>query len=706
MDVLAGMDDIPWASLRHCFRTSNDIPDLLRATAAGSEQALAKLGDYVVQPGTLFATTPYLVRFLARIAASGVASAEILELLGIAAGNDGADQAPDIRGQTRAALAEEIATLGPLLADPSDAVREVAAWALPQSLAVDRLVPLLLERWGNESVPRIAASVLRGLSFLDPVGTVALATGALASEHSAIRLIAASACAAGGVAWSGDLAEAALAWTADGTLLKGFLWSFWSGHPFGDLIDALAARRDPGAAIELVTAALTRPVASGVREIVMWTTGRLADSSRSAASALIGPLISVVIDENPEASTAAILLLRKLGALVQAAGELAMVADAEGPSRRADWALTSLVQIGDPRCIRLVVRDQRHRTFAVGALRGIGQSAVRPIPFSAALLDEVRACLRGELLGEDATPNLVGLIGSWGPAAQAAIPDLLEILPRHADRVGRALADIAGAIPEAVSLLREAAADGASLDAATRLRALTGDEEPLLAAIESGLDRTGYDLRRAAEAARTLRPTARLIPAVTAALGAAVLDNRTWVELVLALWHHSGDPAPAVGIIAGVLRADTPDRFRGADAASAARAAAVIGPTAAPLIPAILPLLDSPADCAAAAMALLRVNPVNQGGVRIEALAERLLSPLEGAWSHDQMAAVEALGEIGLPRLPARAVDRLRELATQDRRIVHSGHVQAFIRDDDRLRAAILSVIGDPGRPTSTGECG
>src|SRR5258708_4015891 len=141
VDVLAGAGDIPWATLDHCFGASDDIPDLLRETAAGSEEALEELGGYMVDQGTLYLVTPYLVRFLARIAASGVATERILDLLGVVASFDDAGQAPEVRGGTRAALAEASTALSPLLGDPSDVVRDVAAWALPQSLAADRVGP-------------------------------------------------------------------------------------------------------------------------------------------------------------------------------------------------------------------------------------------------------------------------------------------------------------------------------------------------------------------------------------------------------------------------------------------------------------------------------------------------------------------------------------------------------------------------------------
>ena len=698
MDVPAGVDAIAWAALDHCSGASDDIPGLLREAAAGSAEALEVLGGYMVHQGTVYEATPYLVRFLARIAASGVEAVGILELLGIAASCDDASQRPAVRGKTRAALAAEATTLIPLLTDPSDEVRDAAAWALPQSQATGSLVPPLRARWGQEASPLVAASVLRGLSFLDPAGTVALATQALAGQDSAIRLVAAWACVAGGMPWSGEPREAALAWMADCRLMEGFRWSFWSGHPFSDLAGALAARGDSAAAAELVAAALTRPATPPIRTVALLAASHLARISRRAVPGLIAPLTSVVAGDDPGASESAILQLRDLGTLAQAADELALVAGTGSPGRRADHALACLVQIGDPRCVPLLARDHGQRPFALRALHGIGQPAGRP-PFSAALLDEVRRCLREQLLGEEATPSLARLIGSWGPAAAAAVPDLLAILPRHGYSVGCALADIAGATPEAVSLLRQAAAGSAGLSAATRLRALTGDEGPLLAAIEAGLTLTGHDLRNAAEAARTLTPAGRLVPALAAAASQAGPDHGTRIEVALALWHHSGDPAPAVAAIAGKLRAEAAEPYFGPGAASAARGAAFLGPAARSLIPAILPLLDSPKACPAAVEALLSIDPEDHGGVPVATLAERLLSPLGRTWSNVQRSAVQGLAKIGLPQLPAHVVARLHELATQDRRIVDSGHVQAFIHDDDQLRAAIRDLIDDTRQP-------
>jgi hypothetical protein len=88
------------------------------------------------------------VTFLARLAAAGVASAEILPLLGTAADCDHAGQEPDVRGRTRTAFADHVVMLAPLLRHSDDDVREAAAY--------------LRERWDREQVPRIRVSLRPG----------------------------------------------------------------------------------------------------------------------------------------------------------------------------------------------------------------------------------------------------------------------------------------------------------------------------------------------------------------------------------------------------------------------------------------------------------------------------------------------------------------------------------------------------------------
>ncbi len=313
--------------------------------------------------------------------------------------------------------------------------------------------------------------------------------------------------------------------------------------------------------------------------------------------------------------------------------------------------------------------------------------------------------MRAKDMDHNSQVFLLALLSAWGPAAEPAIPELLAILPRHPLGAGSALAAIAGPLPAAIETLSQAAAAGTvtqRLTAATTLRSLTGDDEPLLAAIEQGLRQRGYELRAAARAARTLSTSARrLVPALTTALHAAVGPDATApdisarIQLALALWHHTGDAASAIPVLADGLGRD-PRRSGRWTAIHAADAAAVIGAAAKPLIPAILPLLDDPAQCPAAVHALLRIDPRSHGGVDLAVLADRLVTAV-GTDCGPQQRAVAALGEIGPGRLPPAAVNQLRHLAEQDQRIIRSGLLTDIIRNDERLRTAIRQLLNQRG---------
>jgi hypothetical protein len=130
------------------------------------------------------------------------------------------------------------------------------------------------------------------------------------------------------------------------------------------------------------------------------------------------------------------------------------------------------------------------------------------------------------------------------------------------------------------------------------------------------------------------------------------------------------------------------DRGRGIDAAAA------MGPAAMPLTPAVEALLHHPAQCPAAAHALLRIDPRSHGGVPLATLADRLAAAADPAGA--QQRAVTVLGEIGLARLPPEIVDRLRSLAGQDQRIIRYGSLGNMIGNDERLRAAIRQLLKPP----------
>lgn len=247
-DMLAGVDNIPWQDLRHAYGPADNVPALLRALALGSDEAddpLDPLCGSICHQGSVYSATPYAVPFLARSAAAGIRVVSVLGLLGWIANSDD-ECGLEVPGAARAAVAGKIDVLAPLLADPDAEVRLTTVWALTQCRAPGLLVPLLGPRWDAETHDTVKAAVLKALSVLDPEGAVGLAEGVLAGSYgSGLRLMAATACVAAGIAWSDRLHEAATAWMADGELLPGFFWD--DRDPFADLVVALAAHDNPGA---------------------------------------------------------------------------------------------------------------------------------------------------------------------------------------------------------------------------------------------------------------------------------------------------------------------------------------------------------------------------------------------------------------------------------------------------------------------------
>ena len=725
-DILAGLDDVPWPDLA-CAYSEEELPRLLRTVASGSaeaEYALADLANALCHQGSVYPASEAAAPFLARMAAAGVRTLEVLEVLGSIA-ESGDERGLTAPGAARAAVAAQTGLLAPLLAHPDSGVRATAAWALTQGGA-RALVPLLHERWEAEAHPVVRATVLKALSELDPDLGGRLAAAVLADADAADAadggelLVAARACLAAGQPWSDRLHAAATAWMADGDVLPHF-WNGFDYDPFGDLILALAAGGDPAAAVRLVTTGLSYPGdgvaappgAGHVRAKAAWCARELARGYRSPVVALILPLAAAAAGADEEAGFTAISLLRELPreqlpevGQPAVTDRLAAVAHVRGPDRRADEALIFLIEQGDPRAARLLARDLRDRPFALAAATRWRSSAPPsvPLPGDPALLEAVRAYLREPGPDGNTAAFLLSLVTSWGPAAAPAIPDVLGLQRRHPLNVANALTAIDPGHPAIVPILNRLAASGRSwqrIEAASRLRTLTGADEPLLAALTDGLREQGYQLRSVAEAIIRLGPAgASLGPAVSVALRAArdpvtesaLADAR--VQLALALASLTGDPAAAIPVLAEVLDQDQ-QQEGGWPAASAADAAADIGALARPLAPAVVPLLDDLTHGPTAVRALLKIDPVSLGGVPLARLADVLVTAVGDPSSHGQDRAVAVLAELGPARLPAAAMVKLRELAERDQRLCRFGVIGNIIRDDEHLRSGLRQLLSE-----------
>lgn len=118
----------------------------------------------------------------------------------------------------------------------------------------------------------------------------------------------------------------------------------------------------------------------------------------------------------------------------------------------------------------------------------------------------------------------------------------------------------------------------------------------------------------------------------------------------------------------------------------------MLGLAGRPLTARLQALLDDPAQAPSAVLGLLAV--ADPAGLDRTRLAEAALHSAETR--ADLKGACDALRALGAAALTLEQHDRLAALATGDRRLVVSGSDHAMIREDERLRAALASVLDRP----------
>ncbi|SEC06970.1 hypothetical protein [Streptomyces sp. KS_5] len=828
-DVLAGLDDRPWGDVEHAYGSAEDVPAVLRALADDDPEtagaALHELYGNIWHQGTVYAATVEAVPYLARLAAAGYRSADVLVLLGSIAESEDEYGVP--RGACRAAVAAQLPLVLPLL-DAGDAqVRQGAAWVCGHaaggertwsalegarpvlngtrpglegtgpvlgtrpglegtgpglegtrpSLEGARPVPegtrpglegtwsALERRWVVEGEPLVRAELLAAMVRLEPAAAVGAATAALDPTGPAeLRLAGVLACLDAGLPWSAVHHDTVLALLPADDLVSG-RFDEDRREPLQAVVDILLRRAtadDREAAFGLLEAALALP-GPDARVEAVWAADHACMNSRSAPGRLLPSLVRLLGD--PSAAPGVLSLLGKTaggadggsadvaGALADALAGLATgvgtatstesgsAADSESGTSTgiaigsgsgygsgsssssssgsssssdgtADQALAVLVTVAPERAAPLLAADlpgrPRALTVAAGE-RGLGTARAATLPFAAELLDAVRRRLADPGVQGNESIDLTLLLTSWGTRASAAIPELLDALPRVPLVGPKALVALCPADGQVrdrvVDRLRKATRTGPEEGrpaAAHALFELTGDAQPLRAAIRSGLSGKLYDIRDAARRSAELGSAgAELAPALRAALGEPGqgrtiprLDADT--ELAEALWRITGEADEAVRILASVL-AESDGPWFNWTGVRAARLAAQLGPAARTLRPVLESMLDTPLHAPACALALLAIGVEDETR---RALADPVLTSAEH--NADPDTALEALTSLGRPALTQDHLNRLTALADGDRRVVSSGLEHQIIRADERLRIrarATLSALGGPREP-------
>ncbi|MFJ4849641.1 HEAT repeat domain-containing protein [Streptomyces sp. NPDC088733] len=710
--ALAGIDVHPWSSINHAYGSADDLPGLLRTFAEGGEDAEAALEELygsIVHQGTVYAASVDAAPYLARIAASGRQTLDALRLLGyLAASEDECDVEP---GAVRAAVTAQLPLLITLLADEDPAVRQAAGWTVGHTRDTRTALPAVRARLGAEIEPTVRAELLTAYGRLDRPAAVAEARALLGPDTPApLRLAAVFAVLVAGEPWLAAHRDAVLGLLPARETAR-------SGHadehrdPLHTIVGTLLERNtdtDRESALDLLDTALSdeRPE---VRAEALWAADRACTLSRSAPGRLI-PAIAPLAAE-----WAAAQLLGKIGpAAVEAAPlltELAVQPDDEA----ADQALAALVLVAPHAAAPLLARSLGRRPRAMQCAAGSHAPADAPFPFDPELFAAVRARLAAKALepaegckecgcstteDHNDTAGLVHLLRQWGSQAVEALPELCAVLPRFPYAATAITAVAVGIGPEQREKAALALRAGArKLFVARALHELTGETGPLFAAAEAALATGARDTAESARALACLGPAAaHLAGALRTALERTIdCDTTPEVEtdlaLALALWRITGEADEVVPVLASVFDRSEGRQWFHWTAARAAREIGVLGPAGRPLTARLQALLDDPGKAPSAVLGLLAV--ADPAGLDRARLAEAALHSAETC--ADLKNACDALRALGAAALTPEQQDRLAALVTTDRRLVGSWFDHAMIREDERLRAALASVLDRVG---------
>ncbi|MFD5892811.1 hypothetical protein [Streptomyces sp. NPDC060366] len=742
--IFVDLDTQPWAEWEHAYGSADDVPGQLRALASDdaeeAEEALYELYGNIIHQGSVYEATAYAVPYPARLAAAGIRPADMLMLLGCIAESE--DERSDTPGVCRVAVTAQLPLILPLIEATDTAVRQAAVWAAARTGAAEQVLPALRRCWESELDPLVRVEVLAGTAWLDPAGAEEFekavlgetSAGAGDGAHDAghgveaapVRLAALLACVDADLPWTPVHHGALISLLPAGPLVAG-RFDQEQTEPFRYVVEGLLERDTDEAreaAFTLIEAGLRHPDADARGEAVA-AAEHACQVSRAATGRLAGPL-TVLLDD-PSSAGAALSVVDQLGRRAAPAVPALETIAAEG-GELADRALAALVLTDPERAAPLLAADLTRRPKALDAAAKLSPASRTgdaragdpdPFPYTPELLDAVRARLADDDIDWNGSIHLGLVLSGWGHRAAAAVPDLLAALDRYPFVVLRTLPAVCP--PEerarAVTALRDADLSGQNpVDIGSALHRLSGgtdgtgdrgDTGAVLSAVVEALASGGRDMTEAAKLAGELggsETSASLLPHLRAALSDTArrttdpasdtsgagrtnpdLDSDT--EIARALWRLTGSADEALPIIAGVLEEADGDWHRWQNV-RAARAAGALGERGRPLAPLLERKLAHREHAAAAALALLAVDPAGQDHVR---LADAALASAET--DSDPLTALDVLRAVGTSDLTDDQHRRLTRLVERDAHVFIPGFPHAPAAADARFREEARALL-------------
>ncbi|MEU6866572.1 hypothetical protein ABZ924_25480 [Streptomyces sp. NPDC046876] len=625
-DVLADLDDIDWAALRHAYGGAEDVPAMLRDLYQ-PEKAADAADDLLVyvhhQGGGIYSSAPAALPYVLGAAADpAIAPAvrhELLELVGSMAASANTAEPRFVHPTWPAAWDLAVTDLLPLLDDPAAAHRAAVAEALAEARhRADEVIAALRARWALEPETE------PGLQLIDAVGS--LIPYADAPPEEALdwlrRLM--------------DAAEPAARLGAVQALrhaLPGQEDDAYARTVFEVLLDSEPAAWQPGdypvkatviRAIRLlgedraIRADATRRLLAhpddSVRAGALQAAADALGRRRSAVPELLPAVARLLSDPAPDNRLFAARVLGMCGRAARpwADALAAMVADDGEPYLPAqDHAVWALSRLGDARCVPPLVRrlTGERLGFAYHSVHSDGWwtydlSLTETAGGLGAHADVLLPLLRGRLAAASTLEErraLCQLLESWGGAAAPAIPELLALLDTDSavwalDALAAIGPAAAAAVPqERLRALLDAPPEGQPFAQRCLTLAygrLTGDREPALALLLPQLGEP-YGQGNAATLLGELGPAgAPYVPRLRELLP---LHEEGWLPFCVgqALWRITGEGDEVVPVL---IRAIAPFAERGGAyraVTETVRLLAEIGAPAAPAEPVLKAFLDA-----------------------------------------------------------------------------------------------------------------
>lgn len=616
-ELLAGVDAVRWGRMRHAYGPAVEVPDLLRGLAdadpAVREIALDAMYGGIHHQGDVYACTLEAIPFLLRIAADvgRPGRAEVIELLASIGGADNPEPRIGLYRRAREAVADAYPLWSALAHDPDPPVRAAVPAVLPVCAAqATDCVGLLRDRFAVEAVPQVRAAIVEAAAELAKRGTAPQAIGLWIADvlahdedvHVRVTALAASARIPAQPGLPPVQVHSALE-LLDAVYTQGTPVTDPAGFTTDTLIGSVRRLREASAAGRRAPQAdqLVRAISNGLADRVddriallstllaapdwerrfdaLFPAANLIDGWRGPFDRIVALIGDRLQDDHPGLRSRAARVLEDLGELARPAADSLFVGLSH--SQRAvhyskkddqlpwvvEWAqgppsvgpaLKALAGTGDLRALPMLQWALEHDRMPhdVGQLiGGYGEQAAHLLPV-------IRHRLR-KLRKDDRRDSLAYAVGAMGPAAAAAVPDLMKLPASSA--VVRAFTAIGPAAAAAMPWLRgqvSASDRSVAAAAAEALHAVGGDAAAALAVYDRFLTGDVYDQRAAADGLGRLGPQAASYAGRLRKL-LRRKDPYGWLRLgaARALWQVAGETASVTPVLEQVWDANAHTRI-------------------------------------------------------------------------------------------------------------------------------------------------